>query len=151
MTSLYVCIQYHESMMLFYSESCGMELRLIGEAVEPHVVLEPDTDRMECGHTYAGDVCTRTFKLRNTCSLAVKYQIRQQRKWTEKEEIFSESTIFLNISGKILIFIGAANYSGKPVFDCIPFRGRIEPGKLHMELAIIITGSFFLPQMVPRN
>ena len=87
-----VCVQhsqYHDAMNLSYSKSCGMELRLIGEAVEPHVVLEPDTDRMDFGHTYAGDTSVKKFALKNRCSLAVRYQISLEGRSGEREG-FSE-------------------------------------------------------------
>ena len=69
-----------------------MELRLVGEAVEPHVVLEPDMGRMELGHTYVGDASVRKLELRNTCSLGVHYCVRLQgrRKKEEKKREFSK-------------------------------------------------------------
>ena len=87
-------IQYYEILKLFYSESCGMELRLVGEAVEPHVVLEPDTNRMELGHTYVGDTSVKKLQLKNTCSLGIHYRVKLQGR-TNKEGKFSKSNMFL--------------------------------------------------------
>ena len=77
-------------MKLSYSESGGMELRLTGEAVEPHVVLEPDTDRMDFGHTYSRETCIRKFQLKNTCSLGVQYHIELQGRKSGNGAKFSE-------------------------------------------------------------
>ena len=86
-------LQYYETLKLFYSDSCGMELRLVGEAVEPHVVLEPDVTRMEFGHTYVGDKTVKKLKMHNNCSLSVRYHVRLHgRTGAHKEESdFSES------------------------------------------------------------
>jgi hypothetical protein len=86
-----------------------MELRLVGEAVEPHVVLEPDTSKLEFGHTYVGDTSVKKLQLKNTCPLAIRYRLRLH-KGEREDGIFR-----------------AVNHSGQPVFDCIPFQGRIEP------------------------
>ncbi|CAI8016934.1 Cilia- and flagella-associated protein 74, partial [Geodia barretti] len=102
--------RFYEVMKLSHSESGGTDLRLIGEAVEPRVVLEPDSDGMDFGHTYTGDTNVRKFQLKNTCSLGVRYNIELLGRNDVKGAKFR-----------------AANYSGKPVFDCIPFQGRIEP------------------------
>ena len=75
---LNMLLQFYEIMRLSDSNSGGMELRLVGEAVEPRVVLEPDTDGMDFGHTYAGDTCTGKFQLKNTSCLAVRYHIKLQ-------------------------------------------------------------------------
>ena len=104
----------------------GMDLRLIGNAVEPHVVLEPDSDGMDFGHTYTGDTSIRKFHLKNTCTLGVRYNIELRRKGAKFGE-FCFFSIFFTDSVKF--FTGAANFSGKPVFDCVPFQGRIEPGQ----------------------
>ena len=87
-------MQFCEAMRLSYSESGGMELRLVGEGVEPRVVLEPDTDRVDFGHTYTGDQCVKKLQLKNTCSLGVRYHIELQGR-KEKGGHFSEG--FLNL------------------------------------------------------
>ena len=61
---IYMLLQFYEIMRLSDSNSGGMELRLVGEAVEPRVVLEPDTNGMDFGHTYAGDTCTGKLQLK---------------------------------------------------------------------------------------
>ena len=66
-----------------------MELRLVGEAVEPHVVLEPDTNRMDFGHTYMGDTSVRKLQLKNTCPLAVRYRLRLQGR-AKEDKTFSK-------------------------------------------------------------
>ena len=83
------CIQYHDTMKLFHSKSCGMELRLVGEAVEPHVVLEPDTNKLEFSHTYVGDTSVKKLQLKNTCPLAIRYRLRLH-KGEREDGIFSK-------------------------------------------------------------
>ena len=90
-------MQYYETLKLFYSESCGLELRLVGEAVEPHVVLEPDITRMEFGHNYVGDKSVKKLKMHNNCSLGIRYQVRLQARTrtAEEESDFSESKCYI--------------------------------------------------------
>ena len=89
--------QFYEVMRLSYSGSGGTDLRLIGEAVEPRVVLEPDTDRMDFGHTYTGDTSVRKFQLKNTCSLGVRYNIELLGRKDVKGAKFSEFLLLLQI------------------------------------------------------
>ena len=83
---------------LSHSGSGGMDLRLIGEAVEPRVVLEPDSDGMDFGHTYTGDTSVRKFQLKNACSLGVRYNIellgRNDVKGAKFSEFLGSSPIF---------------------------------------------------------
>ena len=76
-----------------------MELRLMGQAVEPCVVLEPDRDRMELGHVFAGDTVMKKLKLRNKSSLEVRYCARIESKDISREktdqETFSEYILYI--------------------------------------------------------
>ena len=78
-----------------------MELRLMGQAVEPCVVLEPDRDRMELGHVFAGDTVVKKLKLRNKSSLEVRYCVRIESRERSREKldqkIFSEYNIYTHM------------------------------------------------------
>ena len=71
-------LQFYEKMRVSHSKSGGMELRLVGEAIEPHVVLELDTEEVDFGHTYVGDTNVRKLELKNAGSLCVWYHVQLQ-------------------------------------------------------------------------
>ena len=136
-----------------------MELRLIGEAVDPHVVLEPDTNRIDFGHTYTGDTCIKKLLLKNTCTLGVRYRVRVQGRNGKSGKVtnFSKFWSVMKASCQnfnhvyIYNYTGPANYSGQPVFDCIPFQGRMEPGQLWLCTRSPLSFPLVSLQMVPQR
>lgn len=75
-------LQFYEPLRLFYGDSCSLELRLSGVAMEPVVSLSPRLEEgedrekeLKLGHTLAEDTVTRTLELKNDTALAVRFEI----------------------------------------------------------------------------
>ena len=58
----------------------------------PNVELEPDTDRLDLGHTYVGDTVLKKLVLRNISSVAVSYRVKLAGQGNRRgdDEIFSK-------------------------------------------------------------
>jgi len=116
--------QLYQEDLIIKSEKSSIYLSLRGSGVTPLLQLEPHDLYKDFGHVIVGDKTTKVFKLFNTSTLDVEFNLKIDSMNPEKQLNHEKHER------------GTQNYNGSIVFDCFPCTGRIPPGS-STEISVI--------------
>nr|XP_060615102.1 cilia- and flagella-associated protein 74 [Anolis sagrei ordinatus] len=109
------------------SEKATLTLTLTGRGVIISIACSVE-DVFDMGYVVSKETATNTFKIENTSTLPLKYNIVLESLSPNRDEDLQELPPFLISQGKTNL-VGTQNYSGLSVFTVSPVEGIIGVGK----------------------
>ncbi|NXJ77871.1 CFA74 protein, partial [Trogon melanurus] len=99
-----------------------------GRGVVPSTVCSVE-EILDMGYVVAREKATSTFKIQNTCTLALRYSVQLDSLSSTRDKDRQRLPSFITSSSQRTEFVGTQNYSGLSVFSVFPTEGEILAGK----------------------
>ncbi|XP_041129939.1 cilia- and flagella-associated protein 74-like isoform X2 [Polyodon spathula] len=103
-------------------------LNLSGIGIYPSVTCSAEGGIMDFGYVLANESSTSVFKLQNTSSIPVNYNLKQDSVSVKKHKDQQGLPSFLSPNKEPQSLVGTQNNSGLSVFCVSPLEGAINPG-----------------------
>ncbi|MBN3284396.1 CFA74 protein, partial [Polyodon spathula] len=103
-------------------------LNLSGIGIYPSVTCSAEGGIMDFGYVLANESSTSVFKLQNTSSIPVNYNLKQDSVSVKKHKDQQGLPSFLTPNKEPQSLVGTQNNSGLSVFCVSPLEGAINPG-----------------------
>ncbi|XP_023933583.1 fibrillin-2 [Lingula anatina] len=103
-------------------------LNLVGQGVSPKVSLSLDTDHLDMGAVLENEYVEKTFKIKNTSTLAIDFSIKMDSNSLLRHALTQGIPQFVRRDQTQKVKVGVQNFNGQRVFDCVPCEGTIAPG-----------------------
>ncbi|XP_009869844.1 PREDICTED: uncharacterized protein CFAP74 [Apaloderma vittatum] len=106
----------------------NLTLSITGRGVVPSTVCSVE-EILNMGYVVAREKATSTFKVQNTCTLALPYSVQLDSLSSTWDKDRQRLPSFITSSSQRTEFVGTQNYNGLSVFSIFPTEGEILAGK----------------------
>ncbi|XP_043918878.1 cilia- and flagella-associated protein 74 isoform X1 [Protopterus annectens] len=114
-----------------HTVKASLTLSITGRGLTPTLNCSVEGGKLDMGYVLVNESSATTFKIQNTCSLEVKYNIWLDSLSLSKHKAQQALPSFLTPQKEPSHTVGIQNFSGLSVFSVSPIEGIIGPNKSH--------------------